>query len=131
MPHVAGMFARRTGIALAVIALTACGALALAVLRGRASPAAQPRGGAAAVAPALPRTGGCRVSLAVPGTARSGLVMVATNVRIDPRTGAILGCSPVLGNGPLTFDLRYAPGRTARPIIAVPDPHAPFGGVPG
>ena len=99
MPHSAGMFARRTGIGLAIIAVAASGVLAV------------PRGGAAAVAPTLPRTGGCRVSLEVPGTARSGLVMVATNVEIDPKTGAILGCHPVLGNGPLTYDLRYLPAE--------------------
>ena len=127
MPHSAGMFARRTGIALAVIA--ACGVLAPAVLRDRTSPAAPPRGGAAAVAATAPRSGCLVTSPAMVMSGASGLIMLATNVKMDPKTGRILSCEPVRGLGPLTYDLRY--GRaTTQPLVTV-DPRYAFGGVPG
>jgi hypothetical protein len=119
------MFARRTGIALALIAVVAGAVMAFALQRDGASPA---RGGAAAVAPAPPA--GCRVTapaMAMHGT--SGLIMLATNVKMDPKTGRILSCNPVRGLGPLTYDLRY--GRaTTQPLVTV-DPRYAFGGVPG
>ena len=108
------MFARRTGIGLAVIAVVACAVVAFGVLRDGTAPRALR---AAARRPRRQRrrrpwAAGSRS--AVPGTAGQGLVMVATQVKIDPRTGIVISCRPVLGNGPLTYDLRYAPRRARR-----------------
>jgi hypothetical protein len=128
MPQSAGMRVGRAGVAVALVAAAAYGLLVSSALRDDAPPISPSRGGSAAVAAARPHAG-CRVAVPVIARNGAGLFMVATNVTIDPRTGAVLSCKPVLGNGTLAFDLRYVQGTTTHPMI-VTDPSYPFGRPP-
>jgi hypothetical protein len=68
-----------------------------------------------------------------------GLILVATDAKIDPRTGRILGCQPLGGLGAvlqrrattaigavLGRDSRYVPGATMKPVLVVAS-RSPFG----
>jgi hypothetical protein len=118
----------------------ACGALALAELRPAGQPAsvALAQGGHATAATAE-AAGGCRFTYTPPAGQRQGLILVATQVRIDPHTGRILGCHPLGGLGAVlqrrardaignvfARDGRYAPGATMKPVLVVAA-GSPFG----
>jgi hypothetical protein len=131
---------RRALAALIPVIAIACGALALAELRPAGQPAsvALAQGGHATAATAE-AAGGCRFTYTPPAGQRQGLILVATQVRIDPHTGRILGCHPLGGLGAVlqrrardaignvfARDGRYAPGATMKPVLVVAA-GSPFG----
>ncbi len=115
---------RRALAALLPAVAIACGALALAELRPADRPASVSLAhGGRAQAAATAAAGGCTFTYTPPAGQRQGQILVATQVKIDPRTGQILGCHPLGGLGavlqPRAGDSRYAPGATMKPVLVV------------
>jgi hypothetical protein len=133
--------ARRRSLRALVVVLPAvaiaCGALALAELRPAGQPAsvALAHGGRATAGV----TGGCTFTYTPPAGERQGQILVATQVKIDPSTGQIIGCHPLGGLGAVLQqrtstaigtafgrDSRYVPGATMKPVLIVAS-RSPFG----
>jgi hypothetical protein len=131
---------RRALVALLPAAAIACCALALAEFRPTAQPASDALAhGGRAMASAAATIGGCTFTYSPPAGQRHGQILVATQVKIDPRTGRILGCHPLGGLGAVLQqrastaigtvfgrDSRYAPGATMKPVLVVAA-RSPFG----